>query len=394
MVESVSATQSIQDTNAAYLAQMNAQKAANAAPQQAGASGFAQELQAIQKYELAPPTPLTGTKATSAQQAAAAPAPVSKTNITQKTSEAQAEEEACAAPKIARSERMACAEKATEMTYEDDDFTVADLVDFLNPLQHIPLLGTMYREATGDTIKPEVQVAGSILLGAATGSIVLSAIAGVASAIIEQSSGKEPLVQVADALWDDEVDQGSPIMEDKIVVAGRAPAASAQMVAANDSAPDASAAAAQAVKVAQATETAEIAAPVVAANTALPLQHAKAGSTLAANTASIGAPRVGNVIYTSPMLRSAAKVTKTATATPVTSLASAATASKTEALAVPKAHLDNTTLGSLIHEQAKAKESGQQLPPELVQDMMLMAMDKYKAAHVASAQTGAPTTIQ
>ena len=391
MVESVSATQSIQETNAAYLAQVNAPKTANEAPQEVGASGFAQELQSIQKYELPPPTPLTPTaKTASASSAKTAPASVSNINTAQKGASETDTDSACPEPKIARSDRMACAEKATEMSYSDDEFSVADLVDFLNPLQHIPVLGTLYREATGDTIKPEVQIAGSIVMGAITGSIFVSAIAGVASAVIEQSSGKEPLVQVADALWGDTINTGDTLTEDNVVATGEGVSV-AQYSAANPKVADASQAASEAIKVAQATENTEIAAPVtapiIAASAAMPTQKAKVNSTLAVNTVSTGASRVGNVIYTSPYMKSAAKVNRTASATQVSASSSADT-QKTA-----KTNLDNTTLGTLIHEQAKAREAGQQLPPELVQDMMLMAMDKYKAAHVASAQSAGMTAM-
>lgn len=94
---------------------------------------------------------------------------------------------------------LTSAEEATR-TVENSDFGFWDLVDLINPLQHLPLIGTIYRQITGDEIKPEVQVAGSILMGAATGSILMSAASGVASVILEEHTGKEPGALVAEAL--------------------------------------------------------------------------------------------------------------------------------------------------------------------------------------------------
>ncbi len=56
-----------------------------------------------------------------------------------------------------------------------------DLVDTLNPLQHIPVISEIYRSLTGDTISPQARVAGGTLYGGPLGlvaSIVSLAVAG------------------------------------------------------------------------------------------------------------------------------------------------------------------------------------------------------------------------
>ena len=57
----------------------------------------------------------------------------------------------------------------------NDDFGFLDLIDMINPLQHIPLLGQAYRAITGDVIKPIAEVIGGGIfggpLGAATGAV-------------------------------------------------------------------------------------------------------------------------------------------------------------------------------------------------------------------------------
>jgi len=47
--------------------------------------------------------------------------------------------------------------------------TFDDLIDFINPLQHLPVIGAVYRAVTGDEIKPALQIAGGTLFGGPTG---------------------------------------------------------------------------------------------------------------------------------------------------------------------------------------------------------------------------------
>jgi hypothetical protein len=69
----------------------------------------------------------------------------------------------------------------------EDGFTFADLIDLLNPLHHLPIIGTIYRAITGDEISPGARIAGGMLFG---GPI------GLASAVIAQSieetTGRDP----------------------------------------------------------------------------------------------------------------------------------------------------------------------------------------------------------
>ena len=44
-----------------------------------------------------------------------------------------------------------------------DGFTFLDFLDIINPLQHFPVIGTLYRELTGDTFDPGSRVLGSTL---------------------------------------------------------------------------------------------------------------------------------------------------------------------------------------------------------------------------------------
>ena len=43
------------------------------------------------------------------------------------------------------------------------DFSFHDLLNIVNPLQHLPVISTIYRAITGDTIKPFDKIAGDTL---------------------------------------------------------------------------------------------------------------------------------------------------------------------------------------------------------------------------------------
>lgn len=66
----------------------------------------------------------------------------------------------------------------------DDDVSFWDFVDIINPLQHLPIISTIYREITGDTIKPLTRVVGGALFGGAVGVA-----AAVVTQVVEEAAG-------------------------------------------------------------------------------------------------------------------------------------------------------------------------------------------------------------
>ena len=68
----------------------------------------------------------------------------------------------------------------------DGDFSFHDLISIVNPLQHIPIVSTLYRAVTGDSIKPLERIAGDTLYGGAWGFV-----SSVANLAFKDLTGKD-----------------------------------------------------------------------------------------------------------------------------------------------------------------------------------------------------------
>ena len=67
-----------------------------------------------------------------------------------------------------------------------DGFSFGALLDIVNPLQHIPVVGTVYRAITGDTIGPAARIAGGTLFGGAIGLVASSL-----DTLIKEQTGRD-----------------------------------------------------------------------------------------------------------------------------------------------------------------------------------------------------------
>ncbi len=68
----------------------------------------------------------------------------------------------------------------------DSSFSFHDLVSIVNPLQHLPVIGTLYRAITHDTIGTLEKIAGDTLYGGLWGAVT-----SVADAAFEAVTGKD-----------------------------------------------------------------------------------------------------------------------------------------------------------------------------------------------------------
>ncbi len=83
-----------------------------------------------------------------------------------------------------------------------DGFSFKDLVDIVNPLQQLPIVGDIYRSQSGDTISPASRIAGGALLGGPIGFV-----SAVFNQILQSATGKDLGEHVIAALKGDDTVQ-------------------------------------------------------------------------------------------------------------------------------------------------------------------------------------------
>jgi hypothetical protein len=111
-----------------------------------------------------------------------------------------------------------------------------DVLDVVNPLQHIPVVNKIYQAVTGDTIRTPAKVAGAALFFGPMGLAVASA-----DAILEKETGKDALDHVASTLGLEK--DAAPAEDDPFTVTAPRPAQTADATPAPQAAaPTASAA--------------------------------------------------------------------------------------------------------------------------------------------------------
>jgi hypothetical protein len=107
---------------------------------------------------------------------------------------------------------------AAEEAGSGASFGFADFLDVINPLQHIPVISTVYRELTGDQISPTARAMGGALYGGPVGLV-----AALANSFSEAETGRDlggnAVAMVSGALADDAAGTGATGV-------ARAPAAS------------------------------------------------------------------------------------------------------------------------------------------------------------------------
>ncbi|MBI3513774.1 MAG: hypothetical protein HY060_06910 [Proteobacteria bacterium] len=71
--------------------------------------------------------------------------------------------------------------------FGEEGMTFKDALDIINPLQQLPIIGSIYRELTGDTIKPGARLIGGAIYGLGVVGIVTAALSNA----VEYETGKD-----------------------------------------------------------------------------------------------------------------------------------------------------------------------------------------------------------
>lgn len=115
----------------------------------------------------------------------------------------------------------------------EDEASFWDLLDVINPLQHIPVVSTIYREITGDTIKPIARLAGGALFGGIVGA-GLAAASAAAEGMMGLENGESMLSFLFGGTEDEArptVDAGTEMARQTIGAAPEGQESPAQMIA-------------------------------------------------------------------------------------------------------------------------------------------------------------------
>ena len=99
----------------------------------------------------------------------------------------------------------AAASDFTANFWGGDGFSFGDFLDLINPLQHLPIVGTLYRSATGDDISTGASILGSGLFGG-----ILGAGAAVVNSLIEEATGGEIFDHITSLFSDEDTPEDAP----------------------------------------------------------------------------------------------------------------------------------------------------------------------------------------
>ena len=97
---------------------------------------------------------------------------------------------------VANLDMMESRSRPAQAATDDDGFGFDDFLDIINPLQHLPVIGTAYRAITGDDIETPAKLAGGALFGGLLG--FLGALGSTAYAEIVGESVDETLLSLFD----------------------------------------------------------------------------------------------------------------------------------------------------------------------------------------------------
>lgn len=86
-----------------------------------------------------------------------------------------------------REETIATSNHGDRSFFSEGGLTFGDVLDMVNPLQHLPIIGPLYRELTGDTLSPGARLVGGTLFGGPLGLMASAMELGV-----QDEFGRDP----------------------------------------------------------------------------------------------------------------------------------------------------------------------------------------------------------
>jgi hypothetical protein len=100
----------------------------------------------------------------------------------------------------------------SQYMFGEDGFEFTDFLDVINPLQHIPGVGMIYRSLTGDEIGNGARVAGGGLFGGVFG-LAGAAIDAVVDAVTGEDTGTHFMAMVEDGFGGSGIDDGTAVAD-------------------------------------------------------------------------------------------------------------------------------------------------------------------------------------
>lgn len=97
-------------------------------------------------------------------------------------------------------------------------FSFGEFLDIINPLQHIPVVGSIYRNFTGDTMSPVARIVGGTIFGGPLGGL-----ASIAAAAIEEHSGENVASALAHSAYGESSHPTYVIAKEQRTAGGQSP---------------------------------------------------------------------------------------------------------------------------------------------------------------------------
>ncbi|HYH22374.1 MAG TPA: hypothetical protein VD995_27505 [Azospirillum sp.] len=262
----------------------------------------------------------------------------------------------------------------TEEPYDQPgEMSFLDFLDVINPLQHIPIVGTIYRSLTGDTIKPAQQVMGGMLYGGPLGAVT-----SMFGAVVEQSTGKSIEGHAMAALGFEDPNQHGGAVAATPAAIQAAPPVAPPVVAAAPTAP--------ALASPPAATVAEAAAPTA-------VKAPPAATITTPRDPFAGENRPSRMPARDTILANTMQAKHAAARTAPTPGAAASMAAAGVPVAAPQpAPASGGAEGATPAD--KAASAPTPVPPEMLSDVMMRNLAKYEAARKAAATRAAPSNVR